>query len=195
MEQLRKSVAQQTELLSVQKQRQVLWQKKQQGKLNYQQYIELVEPFMPMLYRYCLKQLDCRYDADDVAQETIELGFRYLDSFRGDAALSTWLCAIASNQCKVVYRRRNGMKSVSSSHEVEDILGQESVLLGQLVDDVQGVLTSLPESARDILQLRFHKDMSLEEISQTLGISLSAAKMRLYRALEVFGQKYLLVAE
>ena len=44
--------------------------------------------------------------------------------------------------------------------------------------------------AREVLGLRFYRESSLDEIARTLGISLSAAKMRLYRALEQFEASY-----
>ena len=55
-------------------------------------------------------------------------------------------------------------------------------------------LDQLGDNAREVLQLRFFHDYSLEEIAATLSISLSAAKMRLYRALEQFRTGYLELA-
>ena len=48
----------------------------------------------------------------------------------------------------------------------------------------------LPPRAREVLGLRFFGEASLDEIARTLGISLSAAKMRLYRALALFEANY-----
>ncbi|WP_269748177.1 sigma factor-like helix-turn-helix DNA-binding protein, partial [Enterovibrio coralii] len=43
---------------------------------------------------------------------------------------------------------------------------------------------SLAKSAQEVLVLRFEHDLSLEEISNVLGLGLSATKMRLYRAID-----------
>lgn len=56
---------------------------------------------------------------------------------------------------------------------------------------VPEVLARLPPKAREVLGLRFFSGASLDEIARTLGIGLSAAKMRLYRALEFFEANYL----
>ena len=55
---------------------------------------------------------------------------------------------------------------------------------------VEFVLTQLPDSARQVLILRFFEDRSLEQIAQCLQVSLSAAKARLYRALAQFKTVY-----
>ena len=64
--------------------------------------------------------------------------------------------------------------------------------------DKQAVATALQnvsDKAREVLELRFFQDCSLEEIATTLAISLSAAKMRLYRSLDQFRNAYLQVVE
>ena len=59
--------------------------------------------------------------------------------------------------------------------------------LGKEVDEVVGkMISSLPRCERDVLTLRFYLNLSLQEMSVYLGLGLSATKMRLYRALELF---------
>ncbi|MGB5743095.1 MAG: sigma factor-like helix-turn-helix DNA-binding protein [Sedimenticolaceae bacterium] len=54
---------------------------------------------------------------------------------------------------------------------------------------VREVLAELPSPSHDVLMLRFYRDLSLEDIAVTLGVGLSAAKMRLYRAIVQFKTK------
>ena len=58
------------------------------------------------------------------------------------------------------------------------------------VRQVRETLMRLPPKAREVLGLRFYGEAPLEEIARTLGIGLSAAKMRLYRALDLFAANY-----
>ncbi|MEN8801096.1 MAG: sigma factor-like helix-turn-helix DNA-binding protein, partial [Thiogranum sp.] len=58
---------------------------------------------------------------------------------------------------------------------------------------VATALQNVSDKAREVLLLRFYRECSLEEIATTLAISLSAAKMRLYRSLEQFRVAYLQV--
>jgi len=57
-------------------------------------------------------------------------------------------------------------------------------------DVVQQVLMQVPVQHRDILVLRYYQDLSVEEISEVLGCSISAAKVRLHRARQHFKEKY-----
>ncbi len=59
------------------------------------------------------------------------------------------------------------------------------------VKQVREVLAELPSQASEVLMLRFYSELGLEDIAATLGIGLSAAKMRLYRAIAQFEAKYL----
>jgi RNA polymerase sigma-70 factor (ECF subfamily) len=56
--------------------------------------------------------------------------------------------------------------------------------------DVQDTLRKLPDGDREVLQLRFFADASMDEIAASLGIELSAAKMRLLRAKDRFRAVY-----
>ena len=58
---------------------------------------------------------------------------------------------------------------------------------------VAAALQNVSDKAREVLLLRFYQECSLEEIAATLAISLSAAKMRLYRSLDQFKAEYLQV--
>ena len=56
-------------------------------------------------------------------------------------------------------------------------------------DLVRQAMARIPERERDILMLRFYLDLSLQDMSDFLGLGLSATKMRLYRALDSFGAR------
>jgi RNA polymerase sigma-70 factor (ECF subfamily) len=66
-------------------------------------------------------------------------------------------------------------------------LGHEGVF--EESNRVREVLARLPSKSRDVLMLRFYRDLSLEDIAVTLDVGLSAAKMRLYRAMAQFKAK------
>ena len=143
------------------------------------------------LLRRCRARLGNQADAEEAAQETLLRVFRNLSGFRGDAAFRTWLFTIGDNQCSNVYQRR--MRRIMSEHlqalmEIHEELGHEQPfeLDADASEVVREVLSALPEQARDVLMLRFYRDLSLDDIAQTLGIGLSAAKMRLYRAMAQF---------
>ncbi len=151
---------------------------------------ELIRRNHQDLLRRCHRYLRNWEDAQDAVQETELRILRGIDSFKGDAALRTWLFAIADNQCHSLATRR--VRNIMGEHiraQLELAVApigktpqnQNSQVEFRLM--VDQLLRSLPVQAAEILSLRFYADCSIEEIARILGIGLSAAKMRLYRSL------------
>lgn len=154
-------------------------------------YAVLIHRHQPDLLRRCRARLGNLTDAEEAVQETLLRVLRGLLRFRGDAAFRTWLFSIADNQCNTLYQRRS--RQVMSEHVRALIALHEEIAHGDPlgedpipVERVRDVLSDLPGQARDVLMLRFYGDLPLEDVAKTLGIGLSAAKMRLYRALAQF---------
>ena len=149
------------------------------------------------LLRHCIFRLGNRHDAQDVTQQVILRAWQAIDRFEGRSAFRTWLYTIAENQCRSFAVTR--MRYVQSEH-IERLI--DLYLEGTKIPDqecyarnqaVATALQNVSDKAREVLLLRFFQDCSLEDIAATLAITLSAAKMRLYRALEQFRIEYLQV--
>ena len=160
---------------------------------------ELLMRHRAALVGHCAYRLGNRQDAQDVVQQTLLRAWLAIDRFEGRSAFRTWLFSIAENQCRTFAVKR--MRYVQSDH-IEQLaeLFLENNGSG-IADDcarkqaVSVVLEELGDKGREVLLLRFFQDCSLEDIAQRLDISLSAAKMRLYRALEQFRVDYLRVVD
>ncbi len=148
----------------------------------------LIQQHRNDLLRRCRAYLKNHDDAEDAAQETILRAYRGLQSFKGDASFRTWLFAIADNQCHTLVAKRR--KHLLSDHMSALIALHETLRRNDRVPDadvqrqVQLALDGLPVASRDVVMLRFFRDMALEDIAAATGASLSATKMRLYRALD-----------
>lgn len=138
----------------------------------------------------CHAYLHNREDAEDAAQETELRAFRAIQNFRKDASFRTWLLAIAVRQCHDLARKRakhaldEHLRALIAIHEQKLVSTPESA---DSRNQINNILTRLPRRERDVLMLRFYVDLSLKDMAAYLGLSLSATKMRLYRALEMFG--------
>jgi len=154
----------------------------------------LLERHRHALYRRCLQRLGDVQDAEDAMQETLLRALLGMSGFEGRSALGTWLFAIADNECNSLARRRTRdqysehIRCLIRIHE--EHRGIMSTLDGDMERQVRETLLRLPTKAREVLRLRFFADATFEEIALTLGIGLSAAKMRLYRALVLFEARY-----
>lgn len=126
--------------------------------------------------------------AADVAQETLIRAWKALPKFRGDAALSTWLHRITVNTAWT-HKKRARRHSGYSLEEVTDIAAPMSVDHPEMAGEIQELrgrlrqaLDTLPEAQRQVVVMKDVYDWSHAEIAEAMGISVSAAKVRLHRA-------------
>ena len=151
-------------------------------------FTQLIKQHRGDVLRRCMSYLKNRDDAEDATQETILRAFRGMDSFRGDSNFRTWLFAIADNQCHTLAAKRSRLVLIEENSGLLELEGLSACDREQNVSGhtywLHEALHKLPEMSRDIVILRFFSEMSLVEISLITGLSLSATKMRLYRALQ-----------
>ncbi len=127
-------------------------------------------------------------DAADVTQDAYIRAYRSLSKFRGDAKFTTWLYRITAN-CASTQRgkklRHRHEELTDNKHLVDErrdhdpgFVAENTSLRGELLEALQ----SLPEKLRSVVVLRDVYDMPHEAIAKELGISVTAAKVRLHRA-------------
>lgn len=127
-------------------------------------------------------------DARDVVQESYLRAFRGLKRFRGDAQFTTWLYRITANCASTHLGRRAKHRHDELPDELESddaamALHPEAHLdNGVLRERLQASLRRLPPRLRAVVVLRDVYDLPHEAIAAELGISESAAKVRLHRA-------------
>jgi RNA polymerase sigma-70 factor (ECF subfamily) len=127
-------------------------------------------------------------DARDVVQEAYLRAWRSIGRFRGDAQLSTWLYRITAN-CASTHLGRGAKHrhdELDDDTPVVDLRPQadpegraeQSAVRSRLVDAID----DLPDGLRAVVVLRDVYDLPHEAIAAELGISVTAAKVRLHRA-------------
>jgi RNA polymerase sigma-70 factor (ECF subfamily) len=148
----------------------------------------LYERYSGPVFDYLLRVSGDRPLADDLTSETFYRAMLALDGFRGEASVKTWLLRIARNlYLRRVERERRttsledleerGVSFASKQADPEaDLLRQERS------QAIQRAVLSLREGDRSILLLSAREKMSCREIGEVLDISVTAVKVRLYRA-------------
>jgi RNA polymerase sigma-70 factor, ECF subfamily len=127
-------------------------------------------------------------DARDVVQEAYLRAYRGLQGFRGDAQFTTWMYRITAN-CAATHlgkRTRHRHDELDEAAGVADVHPDRDPQLRADADDLRGrlraALDELPPRLRAVVVLRDVYDLPHEAIAAELGISESAAKVRLHRA-------------
>ena len=147
------------------------------------------------LLSHCMSRLGNRHDAQDVVQQVMLRAWQGIDRFEGRSAFRTWLYSIAENQCRSFAVKRVRYLHTEHIERLIDLHLENSVSSAvecYARDQAVAIaLAQVNDKAREVLLLRFFQDYTIEDIAGTLAISLSAAKMRLYRALDQLRTEYL----
>ena len=154
---------------------------------------ELIVQYQHRLLRYLLYLTGNRELAEDLFQETWMRVLMRGAQFNGDSRFDTWLFTIARNLV-IDLRRRRSMVSLDEMCEAGDeerpfeVPSQEKTPFDHMATMESGelvaeALLTLDPLHREVLVLRFHEEMSLEEIARMTRAPLSTVKSRLYRGL------------
>jgi RNA polymerase sigma-70 factor, ECF subfamily len=138
-------------------------------------------------YTMALRLTGCPEDARDVTQEAYFRAYRGLAEFRGDARFRTWMYRITANVASTHLGRRRRHRHdelpdvdlADPRHDIDPALVADA---GDLRDRVVAALDDLPPKLRAVVVLRDVYEMPHDDIARELGISVTAAKVRLHRA-------------
>ncbi len=149
-------------------------------------YALLVKRYQKPIFNLMLRMTGSEQDAFDLTQETFVRAYEKLEKFNPAAPFFPWLYTMGLNLARDFLRRAN--RAQINSYESENSVSPESDLDDRLADqiDIQQVqkgLQLLPVDYREALLLRFHEELSINEVAYALGLSISAAKMRIHRGL------------
>jgi RNA polymerase sigma factor (sigma-70 family) len=145
---------------------------------------QLYERHSQLVYRYCLRMLGTREDAEDAAQTTFFQALRALRRGVVPSFEQAWLLTIARNECKSRYRagsRRRQRELAHDPHSLEELAAAPNGSDGRLLG-VQQALARLPEMQRRALLLREWQGRSYAEIARELGVTRPAVEALLFRA-------------
>ena len=151
---------------------------------------ELVRRSQTEVYTLALRLTGNEEDAKDVVQETYVRVMKGVRRFRGDASFSTWLYRVTANTAYSWLQRHKKHKAQPLS-EVESVLSlpekpgerpDEAVITGELRDRLEQAVGDLAPPYRAVVVLKDIYGLPHEEIAASLGISVTACKVRLFRA-------------
>src|SRR3954471_7006637 len=166
-------------------------------------FTELVEKYKQPIMNLAYRTVRDATEAEDLAQNVFVQVYKSASRYQSTAKFSTWLFTIARNLClnEIRRRSRHPAESLDATHpEQEDqplhqfedkktFSPPESLLQGELSQNIDRALADLPETQRSAILLCRQEELSYEEIAEVLGCSLSATKSIIHRAREVLKQR------
>jgi len=159
-----------------------------------QAFSELSARYTASVYHKVFRLVRNREDAEDLVQETLLKAFTHLGQFRGAAKFSTWLFRIAINSALEVLRRKRRSQE-SSFERCQDGNSWEVLEFPDPVPNAERMyakceasrlislaLRRLPRTYQAIVRAYHEEEQPLSDVARRLGISVAAAKARLFRA-------------
>ena len=139
------------------------------------------------LYSLVCRMLGNPADAEDLLQDIFLSAHRKLDSFRGDAALGTWLYRLAVNQC-LDYLRSRAARTNQLTSGLDEEFGLDDAGSRRLAEqtltkmDLERALARLPEGCRAAFVLHDVQGLEHREVAEVLGIAEGTSKSQVHKA-------------
>lgn len=148
-----------------------------------------------LLFRTARSILKSDAEAEDALQDAYLRAWRAMASFRADARLSTWLVRIVINEALGRVRQRDGhvipLDAAMNSTEPETQASltadaerqpERIAMRAELRKLMEARIDLLPDAFRSVFMLRAVEEMTVEEVSQALGIPEATVRTRFFRA-------------
>ena len=152
----------------------------------------LFERHHARIYNFCHRMTGSQAASEDLVQEAFMRALKYRKTFRGDSDFLPWLYRLARNVCNDYFHQNQRFPTTAELPEQvsADPSAADSVERQEEICLLRQALLQLPVERREILILRSFEYRSYEEISQLLGCSVGAVKVRVHRALNQLRDTY-----
>jgi RNA polymerase sigma-70 factor (ECF subfamily) len=123
----------------------------------------------------------------DIAQETFARVAAHISTFDSAKRFSAWVFTIAANLCRDRCRRDKSLRFLDSVEETDvsiEAPPEANAIQRENGERVCRALQELPFDLKAVVVLHFQHDLPVNEIADSLGITVNAVRIRLFRALE-----------
>jgi len=162
-----------------------------------QAFSDLMDKYKDPIYYMLLKMVNNNDDAEDLTLEAFGKAFNRLNQYTPNFAFSTWLFKIATNNC-IDFLRKKKKNVMSIDNRVSNNEGEEYMfeiksdgmtpeqiaMNEQKIQLMRQYVKKLKPRYEILVEMRYFKEMSYEEISIELNLPLGTVKAQLFRARE-----------
>lgn len=140
----------------------------------------LMEKYKKDIYFAIRRVVVSHEDTDDITQNVLIKIWRYLERFRGDSSLKTWILRICMNESLTFIEKKKKMLNLYDENYVDYALkttAEERYFPAEKIQALlQQAILRLPEKQRIVFTLRYYEEMPYEEMSKVLNTSTGALK-------------------
>ena len=159
-------------------------------------YAELLDRYKDAIYYMLLKMVNNKSDAEDLTIEAFGKAFKNIAQYTPNYAFSTWLFKIATNNCiDFIRKKKANLISLDQTSEDQDSIGtplqadtpdpEEDMIKSQRMALTRSVVEKLKPRYKTLVELRYFKEYSYEEIANELNLPIGTVKAQLFRAREL----------
>jgi len=156
-------------------------------------FASLMNRYRDSIYYMLLKMVNNPSDAEDLTIEAFGKAFRNLDLYTPKFAFSTWLFKIATNNCVDFIRKKqvspspfdnlfDNLENVTVNIQSDLPDPEESLINFQKIASLKDIVNQLKPRYKSLIELRYYKEYSYEEISTELNLPIGTVKAQLFRA-------------
>lgn len=161
---------------------------------NHEAFDALLQRHQGRLLSYITQQCNNAQLAEDIFQETFVKAIITIKNgnYTENGKFANWLFRIARNLVIDHFRRENSESTVSTDDENFDILNrkelggdtiEDELVDLQIRDDIRRLVKALPFSQRQVLVMRYYRNLSFKEIAEKTGVSINTALGRMRYAI------------
>jgi len=159
-------------------------------------YAELLDRYRDAIYYMLLKMVNNKSDAEDLTIEAFGKAFKNIAQYTPNYAFSTWLFKIATNNCiDFIRKKKANLVSLDQTSDEQESIGnplqadtpdpEEDMIKSQRMALTRSVVEKLKPRYRKLVELRYFKEYSYDEIATELDLPIGTVKAQLFRAREL----------
>ena len=161
-------------------------------------YSELLKLYRDPLYFMLYEKVNDQELAKDLTIEVLGKAFKKLHMYVPEYTFSTWLFTVARNHC-IDYLRKHKLPTISIDNMALDsdikrphfdlvsssLNPEQTMEKTQRIAILRQIVDQLKPNYRDLVKLRYFKELSYEEIAKTLDAPIGTVKAQLHRSREL----------
>ena len=154
---------------------------------NDSDYSIIIDKYKNKAFSMLKRMLRNEFDAEEILQDCFLKAYNSLNTFKGEAKFSTWFYRIVYNTAltKLSSKKRkteSEMTSLEDHFNLESEYGSDEIEVTDMNEFIHNIVGKLPERYGAVITMFYLNEMSVVEISEVMGISVSNTKVMLHRS-------------